>query len=362
MARAQDARWWVQVLAEAHKNVVPHEVVWLRPGPASSSLTPSMRDALESWSRAERVQDTSGLESDTFAFFRERTLSDGSEWVRFERRHLTSGGPAEPATSVEIWGPGVWIESPRLGAREGTLHRLVPTTVEEMLSIRRRGITPYEETRATAGSYVELARFAGRVLSECGDARVVSADEVTGTLESDAYGLETVIDRRTGELLACTLRFSWGEDLYKFEGRLQEPLFPARHPVRMVTRRVRFDQAEGAGAAPRSVKGHTLSVESLHRLDKAPAELFQWQSVCQTAFDVSAGVVLTADERIDDDATARRHRTERARGTVPFKSGEDGRLVPAATGRSVASKGLIAAGLTCLVAALVVLGRRAQGS
>ena len=318
------------MLATAHGTEQAFRTVAVVPGPPTTVLSDEAKAIADTSSRLRRVIHPVTGET-VFVFAEVSSVYDGNGQLRTEFRHLTTVGPPELSTSVVLWTHDSRVISSQLDAPIAERNAVEQVEIGELLSQKRDGVTPYMETRALEGSYLDAARFVLFVLRNSADAAVVSLGEETAIVESLNYDLDAEIDVMTGELRSFGLGYSWGVKRVWFVGRMDAGLLPARHPLERRGRVVRGQDRSARMEMPVSSDATMLVYQTAVPLESVSADKFRWQTVASKLLDHSTGSVHGPDGEIDEEASAgRRDLAERmGRAAPPLTvKGPQGRLVP----------------------------------
>jgi hypothetical protein len=295
------------------------------------------------------------------AFAEVSTICDGAGRLRTELRHLTTVGPPENATSVAIWTRESWITAQSATSSLAERHAIEELSFDEMLRLKKDGMTPYIETRAMEGTYLDAALFVLTILRECGDADLLVEEAGIATIESQRYGLDAGIDVATGELVSFGIGHSWGESRVWYVGRMAEPLLPARHPIERRTRVTNGEPRHPTTRLPESPDAVTLVYQSAEPISKIDEDAFRWQSFAGTILDHSDGKVHGPDGGVDPKATDEVHRVTEAIKQAPppiVTQDAEGRSVPNKVGWLTASRLGLSVSLGMVVLAVGIWVRR----
>lgn len=327
-----------------------------------ASLSGDSRRIAEESERFQRMVHPLTGES-VFAFAEMTAIADGSGALRIEFHHLTTAGPPELSTSVELWSGEDWIKSETLDADLAFRHGLDGPAFEEVLRQKREDITPYIETRANNGTYLDAVHFVLYVLENCNDATLVSLEDGVAVVESTQYDLDASIDTTTGELQSYGLGYSWGSKRVWFVGRMDAALFPARHPLERRGRVDRGMKRKVGESSPDAPENGVIVYTKAERLPKVDPEIFRWQTISQKLFDYETDQVIGPDG-LPDAAATEDHKDllERIKQAMPplTEQDESGRLTPRKPGMLVASRiGLSLSAGFLILGAVVWYRRRA---
>ncbi len=330
------------------------------PGPPVSLLSDRTNSVIDESSRIRWIEHP--LTGERVIVFADVTETyDGAGRLRVEFRHATTVGPQELSTSVEIWTPDSWFVSSQIGAPVAERHAIDTVTLADLHAQKQQGITPYMETRAFGGSYLDAVSYILFVLRNCPDAEFSVDAGDHAVIESKHYDLDAEIDTETGELLSFGIGHEWGVERVWYVGRMDAELFPARHPVERRARVVRGQKRSVPMAMPTSSDAGMLVYHSARAVADVASDQFHWQSVAKTLLDHSTGSVHGPDGEVDEEATARmKDLLERASQPLPplTTKAADGRVVPRRVRWSNGSRAGVAVSVALLVLGGTLWARR----
>lgn len=277
---------------------------------------------------------------------RARAMYDGRDGWRIETEDFTAIGPRELATSVKLQTHRVLAESAGSRASNAVLNTRGPLPTEPApayrgeAELRRQRIFSMEELVAREG-YHTLVAWCVRLLRSADDLRVLADDRGAG-VGSASLGLELWADPASGEATGVRVdQGKIGPSSWWFEGRFDQPLFPARHPrvVRMSGPRP---------ASMETIDGIRHIFTSVERVIHDP-ENFKASSLSDTFYNA-------AMERCDAEGNPLPRPPELAGRKPAAATDEQAAVLAGDVGK--APRSLIAAAVACFVVAGVVWWRR----
>lgn len=277
---------------------------------------------------------------------RARAMYDGRDGWRIETEDFTAIGPRELATSVKIQTLDVLAMAPAAKSASasisigGTKPADASSPYLGEVELRRQRIFSMEEMVAREG-YHTLVAWCARLLKHADDLRVI-VDEHGAGLASASLGLELWADPATGEATRVGVDHGrLGPWSWSFEGRFDQPLFPARHPrvVRMSGPRQ---------ASMETIDGTRHIFTSVERVTHDP-EIFKASSLSDTFYNA-------AMERCDAEGNPQPKPPGLAGRKPPAVTDEQAAVLAGDAGK--APRPLIAAAIACFVVAGVVWWRR----
>lgn len=270
-----------------------------------------------------------------------RAMYDGTGRWRVETEDLTCVGPRDLSIGVILRTPEMHAQAIALKSNFANLAPAREFLNLSSVELRRRRIVSAEELVAREG-YPTLVSWSTRMLRQADDLAALEDEHGPG-VHSASLGIEVWADPESGEVTGVRIANDRiGPNAWWFDGRFDEPLFPARHP-----RLIRF----GAPAA-----GMATEVDGARHI---------YHEVRAVSFDPALFVTSNLAQRFIDAQTLAR--VDAQGQPLPPASRAPSGPLPATTSARAAEvagsvdkvpRSMIAAGLACLLAAGIIWWRR----
>ncbi len=157
--------------------------------------------------------------------------SDG--FLRMEKRSIFHGGDRNRSTTIDIWTRTEHLSGLMSQATPSSAVKLRTLSLNEEQDVWEKGRMPFVRMRADSSGYIELARYALRILDLAEDRESGINDEGYIWCRSDFWRVYVEGEAGTGEIVAVVLGLTARSQTlsrHEYQGRLSENLFPARHP------------------------------------------------------------------------------------------------------------------------------------
>ena len=189
------------------------------------------RDWYDRFEGSDRIEGPDGRPFVLNSLRRWYGNSDG--FLRSEWKSIFSGGDSSRSTRVEIWTDTEHLVGSGARSLPDEATRFHPLTLDEEQEVWEKGRMPFSRMRANQGGYIELSRYALRLLAQTDD--LVSGVSEDGSIfcYSDYWRIYVNGDSETGEISTIVLgltKTSSTLSRHEYHGRLSANLFPARYP------------------------------------------------------------------------------------------------------------------------------------
>jgi len=289
----------VQQLVAAHSDRFPYEVAFRVPvieSPEVAELFATASTFQPAMTPFKDARTTDPMR----VIYVGRLTGDGDGRVRVHTRSLLVGGPVDRATRAEVWDGPTLISALALGGNDGVLTRYDAMSVEEQYRLRASGRVSSEFMKAQVG-YLQMVRYVTSILGASPD---LEGPWPTGPglscIYSPSWGMAAEIDGATGELTRALLTNEHGTStLHEYCGRLDAPIFPARHPREIRVYHlgtVALETPFAFPAVPEGDPGGLTLVDSARTLDSLGDDAFDWKTVASRVLDRPSNEYLNADE------------------------------------------------------------------
>lgn len=288
----------LEVFRKAHARDVEYEVrggLMIR----ASMLSAFPPEAVEMMNGLRGARREAGPDGQDFV------VNSAMRWIgnhngdlRVESRVIYNGGSADRSTTASIWTAKSHAEGLLSSRHPTTAYTFEPLSLNEEWEYWSIGRTPFARDRASTGGYIELVRYALRVLAGAGDV-IFGIDSTTGHLwgRSDSWQVYIEGGAQSGEVFVIVMGFtSKIAERHEYQGRLSKPLFPALHPSRELAYHYDFSNQTDwwkPGDQERPVNGY-FSYFSAEEVATSPSQ-FVWHDPEWNQDSIPDSVILQTD-------------------------------------------------------------------